>query len=103
MIRFIDIFEDKYGKFLKGVPELIPGEYEVKSYWIFDDEKFTKTIYFDTTIGMYKTVSRTLLSSFYWGIGKLLQDQFDNGETVLIEFINKQILSGKYGLGIRTN
>ena len=102
MIRLLDLYDEKFKLFSLGIPILEVGEYELKSYCILDNHKFTKTVYFDTTTGLYQSTSTTLVASMFGGFGKILQEQFDKGETVLVEIINKKTISGKYGLAFRT-
>jgi len=101
MIRLIDLYEVNFRKLFVGVSDLVVGEYEIKKYYIFDNEKFVKTVYFDTTIGMFKSTSLSLVSAMITGIGKILQEQFDKGETVFIEVVNMKSLRGKFGLTFR--
>lgn len=103
MIKLTSLINENFGQIAKGVPILTVGEYEVKAYYVLDNDKFVKTLYFDTTIGFYMTTSTTLVSSIFAGFGKLLQDQFDKGETVLVEIVSKRAThNGKFGLAFRT-
>ena len=102
MIKLVDLYNEKFKLFNLGVPVLTVGEYELKSYCILDNHKFTKTIYFDTTTGLYQSTSTTLVASMFGGFGKLFQDQFDKGETVFVEIINTRTLRGKWGFAFRT-
>lgn len=101
MIKLIDLLDQEYKFLLGNVPDLEVGEYEVKKYYIFDDPKFMKTIFFDTDKGMYKTKSWAMIRTLYGSLGAILQKQFDKGETVFIEFVNKRNVNGRYGLGFR--
>lgn len=103
MIKLIDVFDQKFRFINTGIPLLEVGEYEVKAYYIFDDRNFTKTLFLDTTTGYYKSTSTTLVGSIFGGFGKLLQEQFDKGETVLVEIVSKRAThKGKFGLAFRS-
>ena len=102
MMKLVNLFDQRYGKLVLGIPKITVGEYELKKYFIFDNEKSVKILYLDTIQGMYKTASKPMIRSLmFGGIGKLLQEQFDKGETVLVEIINQRKLSGKFGLAFR--
>lgn len=102
MIKLIDIFATKYGRLVLGVPFLEVGEYEVKRFVILENEKYVKYLYLDTDKGLFRTASKNLISSILWGLGTLIQDQINKGETVLVEIVNQRKKTGKFGLAFRT-
>jgi hypothetical protein len=102
MIKLVDLFEQKYGKLILGIPLLEVGEYEVKNFFILDNADYIKYLYLDTELGMFKTASKNLIVSILGGLGVLLQEQFEKGQTVLIEVVNQRKKTGKFGLAIRT-
>lgn len=93
-----EIFKEKYNFIISSSLNLIPGDYVVKNFWIFDNAVFTKTLYLDTDKGYYKTVSRNLIGSLYGGMGEILKECFNNNESIKVEIINQKSKSGKYGL-----
>lgn len=101
MIKLVDIFKE-YGKIFIYAPNLEVGEYEVKKFYLFDNSKYERYLYFDTTKGMFKTGSKNIISTIRGGLGDLLQTYFDKGETVLIEVVNRRKQTGQFGLVIRT-
>jgi|SRR3972149_11757005 len=102
MKRLVDLFSEKYGTLTTGVPSLSVGMYEVKKYFILDNENYIKHLYLDTDKGLYKSSSKFLINSMIAGLGDIMQEQFDNNETVLIEVVNQRSKNGKFGLAIRT-
>lgn len=101
MIKLVDAFKEKYSFLIGGVPDVEVGEYELKNYHIVDNEYFSKTIYLITDRGTYKTTSVAMLKSLYGLLGTFLQEQFANGETVLVEIVNTRISNGRYGVAFR--
>lgn len=101
MIILKDHFEAKFSKMFLGVPDLLVGEYEIKKFYIFDDAKFSKTVYFDTDRGFFKSTSFTLIASMLTSMGKIFQDQIDKGETIFVEVVNMRTQRGKFGLTFR--
>lgn len=102
MAKLVDLFASKYGRLTMGVPILEVGEYEVKKFVILENENYMQFLYLDTDKGLFKTASRNLIMSITWGLGNLMQEQFNKGETVLVEVVNQRKKTGKYGLSFRT-
>lgn len=101
MIKLVDIFK-QYGGMFTYAPNIEVGEYELKNFYLFDNAKYERCLYFDTTKGMFKTGSKNMISTIRGGLGDILQKYFEKGETVLIEIVNRRGVTGKFGLVIRT-
>jgi len=100
MKNLLDVFTTEYKMLFEGVPELIPDDYEIKNYYLVDNENFRKVVYFDTDKGFFQSKSRTLIGSLYGLVGKIIEDILKD-DTVFVEIVNKRTTSGKYGLAFK--
>lgn len=102
MIDLLSEVQKKYKFLTVPVPELKVGVYEIKKYFLTENSKFVKVLYFDTDLGFYQTKSMTLIGSMYGIVGRIFDNAIKNGETVKVEIVNHRSFNGYMRLAFRT-
>lgn len=101
MINLNEIIKNDYPFLTNGVPELRAGFYEIKKYYILDNDRLVKTIYLDTDLGFFSSKSKRLIGSMYGVVGKIIDKAILHNETVLVEIINRPTNRGYMSLAFR--